>query len=335
MDYLDELGKLALGSRLKRLSERLGQEVWEVYKAQGIEFEPRWFPIFHYLGEQETAAITDIAQAVSVTHPAVNQIAQELADAGLIISISDPEDRRRRLLSLSKKGLQLKVQLESTWKILHAALSDTNEETTIDLVNALSAFEKALDKRRLTERFDELSVALQQSKPEILEFAPDLASHFFRLNRTWIEKYFYLEEADYQVLGNPQKIIKDGGAIFFVRLGQKIVGTCALVKLDKDTFEIAKMAVDEAYQGQGLGRLLLEKCLKRAGELMASVITLETNTRLASAVRLYQKAGFKKVEGAGAHPSAYQRVNLVMEREIKRGHRSRSSAKERQRLGAL
>ena len=95
MDYLSTLGSLALGSRLKRLSDRLGQEVATIYQDQNIDFEPRWFPVFSYVAQSAPVAITDIATAVGITHPAVNQIAQELIAAGFVLSANDRKDKRK------------------------------------------------------------------------------------------------------------------------------------------------------------------------------------------------------------------------------------------------
>lgn len=319
MDYLDRLGSLALGSRLKRMSERLGQEVAEVYSEAGVSFEPKWFPVFRLLAEQKVASVTDVASWVGITHPAVNQIAQELTKAGLITSASDKSDGRKRLLSLSSKGKKLATELEPVWQALHCALSDLFEETELSLLNAVATAESAMDRRSLLSRYEEMSSVLKKEKPEVIEFSPEYSSHFVRLNRAWIEQLFCLEESDLKLFSNPKKIIDDGGFIFFVRIGHKIVGTCALVKVDDSTFELAKMAVDEAYRGMGLGRLLLKACVERAEKCNAKSVLLETNSRLKAAVKLYQSFGFELIENTH---SDYKRVDLVMKLDLQQSNRT-------------
>ena len=137
--------------------------------------------------------------------------------------------------------------------------------------------------------------------------------HFSRLNSAWIERYFSLEEADRELFANPGKIVKDGGFLFFARSGKKIVGTCALIKEGNGEFQIAKMAVDEAYQGMGIGKQLLQTCIDRARQQNAKAVCLETNTKLSAAVQLYKKAGFVPVENSASH---YSRVNMVMRLEL-------------------
>ena len=316
MDYLAEMGALALGSRLKRLSERLAQGVASIYAQQNLPFEPRWFPVFRLLGMHGQTAITDIASAIDVTHPAVNQVAGEMLAANLIVQVVDPDDKRRRLLSLSKKGRQLYEELDATWRALLISISDAIDESGHDLLKALTALEGTLDRSDLPARFVQNERLLETEKVNIRAFTPRDAESFRRLNEMWITKYFAMEEEDVAVLSSPQKIIDEGGSVIFACLGEKIIGTCALIKVSKRTFEIGKMAVHEAYQGLGAGQLLLEACVDQARRKGAKQVTLETNTKLASAVRLYTRAGFKPERHGGGRPSKYARVDLVMKLDL-------------------
>ncbi|MHB0912997.1 MAG: GNAT family N-acetyltransferase, partial [Armatimonadota bacterium] len=54
---------------------------------------------------------------------------------------------------------------------------------------------------------------------------------------------------------------------FFVMEDSRIIGTCALHVNWGDLAEIKALVVDESYQGQGLGKQLVETCLGEAKEL--------------------------------------------------------------------
>jgi ribosomal protein S18 acetylase RimI-like enzyme len=73
------------------------------------------------------------------------------------------------------------------------------------------------------------------------------------------------------------------------------------------------MAVAEAWQGRGIGRRLLAFAINQARARGASSIYLETSTRLASAIHLYESLGFKRLP---ARHSAYTRSNVFMERPL-------------------
>jgi ribosomal protein S18 acetylase RimI-like enzyme/DNA-binding HxlR family transcriptional regulator len=315
-DYLQDLGYLALSSRLKRLSEKLAVSVAEVYQAEGIKFEPRWFPVFRLLADRGLTSVTEIAQAIGITHPAVNQIAAELEKAGLIKAVADSTDRRKRMLKLTNKGNDVCKQLQKVWQGLHAAVSDSVAESGADLVNAAAAMEKALNKRSLLSRYEQYHEQKDCAKIEIVDLTPEYSQHFARLNRAWIEKYFSIETSDLAQLGNPEKIIEEGGAVLFARIGEKIVGTCALKKIDEQTIELIKMAVDEAYRGLGIGRLLMEAAISRAQKMNFKQVRLETNSKLKEAVGLYKAVGFKEIALEAHLQSKYARVDLIMEMQL-------------------
>lgn len=107
--------------------------------------------------------------------------------------------------------------------------------------------------------------------------------------------------------------MQPGGHIYLARYEDEIVGTCALIKANSDTYELAKMAVVESKRGKGIGWLLGQAAVNKARELGAKTIFLESNTVLQPAIKLYQKLGFRKVV---RQPSPYERCNIQMELKL-------------------
>jgi GNAT superfamily N-acetyltransferase len=137
---------------------------------------------------------------------------------------------------------------------------------------------------------------------------------FRALNEDWIVKYFALEEPDQVVLGDPVgKILKPGGHIFMAMANDRAIGCCALVAMGDHTFELAKMAVMETYRGQGIGRELLQYTITQAKALGATRLYLETNSKLATAIHLYESLGFRHLPPERVVPSPYARANVFME----------------------
>jgi GNAT superfamily N-acetyltransferase len=92
------------------------------------------------------------------------------------------------------------------------------------------------------------------------------------------------------------------------------VGTCALIRMDDSTYELAKMAVSPTAHGLGIGERLGRAAITKAKALGASRLYLESNTKLVPAINLYHKLGFQKTV-AGA-PSPYERCNIQMELDL-------------------
>jgi len=155
MDLITELGALAFGSRLKRMSETIMRGGEEVYRFYGVDFEPKWFPLFYYLAQKGEAGIMEIAENLNVTHPAVIQIAKELEKKGLIISKKSAEDARKRNLKISKKGKNLLPTLKLIWE----GIKDTNahiiEAQEHNILVALKEIEDAWTQKNYIERYKE------------------------------------------------------------------------------------------------------------------------------------------------------------------------------------
>src|SRR5699024_8554730 len=151
-------------------------------------------------------------------------------------------------------------------------------------------------------------------KIEIIDFSPEFKEDLKRLNYEWLEKYFYVEENDAVVLSNPQKYIIDkGGFVFYVKIEDKIVGSAVLMKISDQIFELGKMAVTEKYQGLGIGKKLLKHCLGFAAENKIEKVFLFTDSKLKSAIALYEKYGFKKVK---FESGVYERGDVKMEKTL-------------------
>lgn len=137
---------------------------------------------------------------------------------------------------------------------------------------------------------------------------------FRELNEAWISKYFRLEEKDRVVLGNPETyILAKGGQIFMALLDGETVGCCALLKMSDTTMEVAKMAVDERYQGQGIGRAVLAAVIDYARKNKLSRLYLETNHTLTPALKLYESMGFRPVPEDRVMKSPYRRADVYLE----------------------
>lgn len=145
---------------------------------------------------------------------------------------------------------------------------------------------------------------------EIVDYLPKHQSAFEKLNRAWIEHYFWMEPIDFEVLQHPEEyIIKPGGEIIMAMVDSEAVGTVALKFVQPGLYEFTKMAVDEKYRGLKIGLLLAQKAIEKARSRRAKKIILYSNTKLESAIALYRKIGFQEVPLDGP----YKRSNIKME----------------------
>ena len=144
---------------------------------------------------------------------------------------------------------------------------------------------------------------------EIVGFNKKYSEQFFILNKAWIEESWHLEDSDKKDLLNPDKIIKNGGQVFFALENKIAIGTVAMIKSSDDKFELAKMTVQEDFRGKGIANMLMNECLKFAKQKNAREIFLISNDSLIIARNLYDKNGFKEVK---LDSQKYDRGNVKM-----------------------
>jgi len=312
MDLIRELGPLAFASRLKRISEQLMRDVSRIYREQEVNFQARWFPVLYLLGQKTSMSVTETAQALGMTHPAVNQIAGAMSDAGLLSSSRDSSDERRRILSLSKKGERVMTAMVPVWKDVEAANRELLDAAGGDLLSALDRIEDLLADEDMYRRVMTRIKRRQRDTIEILKYRPEFAKYFDSINREWMEEYFTVEDFDKKILSNPElEIVKPGGHILFARLDDDIVGTVALIPHGRRIFEMAKMGVTKKARGRQVGTRLVKAAIELAGSVGAHTILLYTSPKLKVANKLYRKLGFRDQDDA-PQPLAYQRHSIMM-----------------------
>ncbi|MBD1910123.1 GNAT family N-acetyltransferase [Leptolyngbya sp. FACHB-16] len=314
MDFYRRVGKLALGSRLRRLGDCLAEDATRIYGLYDVPLDPKWFPVFYILSEQE-ASITEIAQAIGHSHPSVSQIVKEMKVKGLVTTGKSTGDARVNVVRLSEQGKQVIPKITTQYQDVTQAVEELLSEAQNDLWKAIEEVEFLLDNKSFLDRVRQIRKIRESEAIKILDYTPDYQQNFKQLNCAWIEKYFILEDADYESLDHPdKKILQPGGHIYLAQYNGEIVGTCALIKMTDDTFELAKMAVSEEAQGKGIGWQLGQAAITKARELGAKTLYLESSTILEPAIKLYQKLGFRKVTG---RPTPYKRCNIQMELSLK------------------
>ena len=149
---------------------------------------------------------------------------------------------------------------------------------------------------------------------EFRPFAPGDEEAFRELNEAWIAKHFEVEDEDRKVLEDPiGHILKPGGALIIAEQDGVAIGTCALLAMGEGSFEVAKMTVSERCRGLGIGKKLLAHVIEYARERGAKRLYLETNSKLANAVHVYESLGFRHLPEDRIHPSPYRRANVYME----------------------
>lgn len=314
MDFFERTGKMAIGSRLRVLTETLTRDAAGIYGLYGVELKPKWFPVFYSLTDELPKSVTSIAKEIGQSHPSVSTIVKEMTKAGIVAEVDDKADRRCTLITLTEYGKSLSQELIAQLRDVERAVEEISSECDNDLWAAIADWQEALSRKSILERVRSIKEERERYEVEIVAYRPEYKKAFYELNRKWIELYWALEPHDIEVMENPEKHILDKGGYIFVALYNGFpVGVCALCPMPEESpydFELAKLAVNNSIQRKGIGRRLCEAVINKARELGGEMLFLESNTRLKPAIALYRKLGFKELPEY--HP-AYARGDIQME----------------------
>jgi DNA-binding MarR family transcriptional regulator/predicted GNAT family N-acyltransferase len=315
MSIIKQFGNAGIAFRLKRINDKLSQDILARLRESGLDTEPSGLPILHLIREKQSCSVQDISLSLGISHPAAVQFVQNLEKRKLIKTSTDQSDKRRKLIGLTDTGHDIIEKTLPLQNDIEAAFQKLNEEINLDLLTVLDKIEEALSRKsfyyRLKDSYKEKAI----KQVEILSYNKKLNSFFRDLNYEWLEKYFEVEEIDKKILNDPEgEIIRKGGEIFFARINGEIIGTCAAIKIDKDTYELAKMAVTIKARGKQAGKKLALAVIGLAWSKNAKYVTLLTSNKLVEAKNLYKSLGFEVVNEN--RPNEYKRKVFRMRLEL-------------------
>lgn len=153
IDIVRELGHLTLGSRLKRLGERLQAQTQELLEQAGISLTSSHFPVLAALDRIGPLSVGELAQAVGVSQPGVTRMLENLEADGWVTSQRSTDDLRLRSMVLTKSGRRLIARSrQSIWPLIEVAVADACAGASGSLLAQLSSLEDALAAESLRSR---------------------------------------------------------------------------------------------------------------------------------------------------------------------------------------
>lgn len=309
-DVVAQMGPSFLGSRLKRLGERMQAGAASVITEAGLPLQPGHMAVLAAL-RTESRTVGQLAEASGTSQPGITRALGQLTRLGMVADANCP-DQRSRCVELTAAGkAALHTLTSDVWPRVGSAAAQVLERVDGDFLAQLAIIEEELAKASIADR----AASLSPEPLRIVRYEESLARHFHDINAEWIEDMYSLEPTDREVLENPhEKIIEPGGDILFVEAaGLGIVGACALRKSGATSFELTKMGVRSSARGLKAGEFLLRAMIARAKELGADPLYLLTNRKSEAAIHLYEKLGFTHDVGImGGYGSCYERCDVAM-----------------------
>lgn len=252
--------------------------------------------VIYELAHHETTIATELAKELDLDAGYLSRILRGFEARGLIARRPAETDARQNVVSLTENGQQ-------GFALINAR-SRSQVGTMLDEMTRS-------DQLRLVEAMGEIESLLGDKEPHRVPYilrphqAGDIGWVVHRHGVLYAQEYGWDESFEALVAEIAAKFIQEFDPkcerCWMAEKDGENVGSVFLVKQSKDVAKLRLLLVEPKVRGLGIGKRLIDECIRFARLKGYRKITLWTNDVLVSARRLYEQAGFRLVEEERHH----------------------------------
>lgn len=246
--------------------------------------------VIYELAQREGATASVLVEALGVNPGYVSRMVKGLAARGLVARSPAPDDARQQNLQLTEAGQET-----------FAALNARSRNDMLRLVGDLTAAQQKRLIRAMSEIETLLSADAEERAPYILRpHQPgDLGWAVQQHGMLYAQQFGWDASFEGMAAEVAAKFLRDFDPVreraWIAEKDGENIGCVFLVKQSEDVAKLRMLLVHPKARGLGLGKRLVEECIRFARAKGYKKITLWTNDILTTARHIYEKAGFKLV----------------------------------------
>lgn len=263
------------------------------------------------LAHSENLTAGDLIRELGLDPGYLSRILRSFETRGLLAKKASTADRRQFLLQLTRQGKQVFQSLDTRSNIeVEALLRRLSPLQEKKLLAAMAAIQEILQSREEPES----PYLLRQHQPG------DMGWVVYRHGVLYAKEYGWDERFEALVAEIVAKFIqhydpKCERCWIAERLGE-VVGSVFLVKHSKNAAKLRLLLVEPSARGLGIGRRLVDECIRFARQAGYRKITLWTQSNLDAARGIYKKAGFSIVESQPNNRFGHDLISETWELEL-------------------
>jgi DNA-binding MarR family transcriptional regulator/GNAT superfamily N-acetyltransferase len=247
--------------------------------------------VLYELAHREKSTAAELSNDLGLDAGYLSRIVTSFEKRGWIVKKTCAEDGRQSLLSLTGPGRKVLTPLDArSREEIGKLLSGLSAADQSQLIDAMATIEKLLDARSVKEP----AYILRPHQPG------DMGWVVHRHGVLYAQEFGYDEHFEALVAEIVAKFVlhfdpKRERCWIAEKEGQ-IVGFVFLVRHSKTVAKLRLLLVEPAARGLGIGKRLVDECVRFARQVGYRKITLWTQSSLHAARGIYEKAGFRLVE---------------------------------------
>ncbi|MGN6315719.1 bifunctional helix-turn-helix transcriptional regulator/GNAT family N-acetyltransferase [Trinickia sp.] len=272
------------------------------------EFSLTEVRILYELAHRPALTASDLCRELGLNAGYVSRVIAGFEKQGLLVKTRSAADARVAQLELTELGRATFQPLnDASRREVGAMLEQLSEPAQHQLVDAMAQIEALLGER-------EPSYVLRDPRPGEMGWIVHRQSVLYAQEYGWNAEYEAL------VAEIVAKFIREFDPkwerCWIAEKDGKVVGSVFIVRQDESTAKLRLLYVEPSARGLGIGRRLVDECLRFAKSAGYERIVLWTNSVLADARKIYEKAGFELMEEAPHHSFGKDLIGQVWGRGL-------------------
>jgi DNA-binding MarR family transcriptional regulator/N-acetylglutamate synthase-like GNAT family acetyltransferase len=244
-------------------------------------------------GDLPTASV--LAARLALDEGYLSRVLRSFEQRGLVRKKSSTADARRKSLALSSRGRQLFASLDARSRAEVAAiLGKLSIAAQSQVVEAMRSIGGLLGQPQADARQRQPPYVLRPPQPG------DIGWVVHRHGVLYAQEYGYDERFEALVAGIAASFVQrfdpKRERCWIAERDGEIVGSVFLVRKSKTTAKLRLLLVEPQVRGLGIGRRLVDECVRFARRAGYRKLMLWTQSDLSAARHLYALAGFRKID---------------------------------------
>lgn len=250
--------------------------------------------VLYELAHRRSSTARDLGEWLGIDAGYLSRMLKGFTRRGLVRRTRSAADARERQIEITPAGRKAFAPLERrSHAEVGSMLAPLSDEEQRRLADAMGAIESILGSGEPAPA-GRAAYALRSLRPG------DIGWITHRQEVLYHKEYGWNEEFEALIAGIMSRFVLNYDAAtercWVAERDGEIVGSVFVVKKTKSVAQLRLLYVEPSARGLGIGRRLVDECIRFARAKKYGTITLWTNSVLVSARRIYEAAGFRLVE---------------------------------------
>lgn len=264
--------------------------------------------VLYELAQQEQTTATALGNELGLDAGYLSRIVSNFEKQGLLQKVPSPTDGRQNLLYLTETGqaefAKINVRSQDEINTMLNALPEVEQQRLVDAMQTIAAILEPKAEVRS-------SYLLRPHQPGDMGWVVHRHAVLYAQEYGWDERF---EALVAEIVAKfIQHFDPKWERCWLAEIDGEIVGSVFLVKQSAEVAKLRLLYVEPAARGLGIGKRLVDECIRFANRTGYRKITLWTNSILSAARGIYIKAGFQLVHSEAHHSFGHDLVGETWE----------------------